>query len=145
MTAQEVFSAAVRQGVAPELRKQGFVGSGQVFELPDPNVWLLLGIQKSSGASVDRLKFTVNLAAVPKGKWQEILDSGAKYPSRPSPNKVYGKWAWWARIGELMPGGQDLWWVVTGDAGKGDLVRKVVSACVEYGIPALREQGNLYG
>ncbi|MFG3095699.1 DUF4304 domain-containing protein [Streptomyces sp. NPDC048202] len=134
---------AIRKGVAPELRKLGFVGSGQVFELPDPHVWLLLGIQKSSGSSATRLKFTVNLAAVPKGTWQELLESGANYPSRPSPNKVYGTWAWWSRIGELMPGGQDFWWTVTGDVGHSELAHKVVSACVGYGIPALREQGNL--
>ena len=139
-TAQEVLSTAVRTGIAPELRKLGFVGSGQVFELPDSEMWLLLGIQKSSGATATQLRFTVNAAAISKEKWQEALDSGAKYPAKPSPNKVYGKWAWWARIGKLMPGGQDFWWTVTGDTAPDELARKVVSACVDYALPALQEQ-----
>jgi len=139
-TAQEVLSGAIRTGVSPELRKLGFTGSGQVFELVNPDVWLLLGIQKATGGSASQLRFTLNVAAVPKGKWQEMIDAGAKYPARPSPNKVYGKWAWWARIGELMPGGQDFWWTVTDETVPDELARKVVSACANYALPALQEQ-----
>ncbi|MDF3301634.1 DUF4304 domain-containing protein [Streptomyces tropicalis] len=142
-TAHEVLTAAIRTGLSPELRKLGFTGSGQVFELPDSRVWLLLGIQKSSGATAARLRFTINVAAVSKEKWQEVLDAGAKFPGRPSPNKVYGKWAWWKRVGELMPGGQDFWWTVTNDTESDDLARRVLSACVDYAVPALQEQRRL--
>ncbi|MDV9171629.1 DUF4304 domain-containing protein [Streptomyces sp. W16] len=139
-TAQKVLSEAVRTGISPELRKLGFAGSGQVFELANPGVWLLLGVQKATGGSASQLCFTVNVAAVPKGKWQEMIDAGAKYPARPSPNKVYGKWARWARIGQLMPGGQEFWWTVTDEAVPDELARKVVSACANYALPALKEQ-----
>nr|WP_237331615.1 DUF4304 domain-containing protein [Streptomyces mexicanus] len=122
------------------MRKLGFTGSGQVFELPDPGMWLLLGIQKSSGVTATRLRFTINLAAVPKEKWQEVLDEGAKFPARPVPNKVYGKWAWWSRIGDLMPGAQDFWWTVTPDTEPGELAGKVLAACLDYAVPALQAQ-----
>lgn len=92
-----------------------------------------------------QLRFTINVAAVPKGKWQEMLDAGAKYPARPSPNKVYGKWAWWSRIGALMPGGQDFWWNVTHETSPDDLAGKVVSACTDYALPALSERRRLKG
>ncbi|MFI0967277.1 DUF4304 domain-containing protein [Streptomyces sp. NPDC021080] len=134
---------AIRTGVAPGLRKLGFVGSGQVFELSDPDTWLLLGIQKSRWSSAAQLRFTVNIAAVSKEKWQDILSSGAKYPSRPSPNMVYGKGAWWGRIGQLMPGGQDFWWTVTSDSDPDEIGREVLSACEEYAVPALLERRRL--
>lgn len=139
-TAQEVLAIAVRSGVAPELKKLGFIGSGQAFTLPDSRTWLLLGIQKASGSTASRLEFTINIAAVSKDTWKEKLREGAKYPAQPSPNQSYGKWAWRERIGRLMPGGQDHWWVVTPETEPPELASKIQSAIVDYALPALVQQ-----
>ncbi|MFC1438206.1 DUF4304 domain-containing protein [Streptacidiphilus sp. N1-10] len=145
VTAQEVFSLAMRTS-RPELRKLGLVGSGQILEFPHERVWLLLGIQKSASGAPGRIRFTINLAAVRKEKWAAMLENGAKYPARPNPNTIYGKSVWSARVGSLMPGGQDYWWTVTSESDPARLAQVIVSTVAEYCLPAmLAERDELAG
>ncbi|RPE41173.1 uncharacterized protein DUF4304 [Streptomyces sp. Ag109_O5-1] len=49
----------MRTQIAPALRALGFKGSGQIFELPHPASWALLGFQKSAYNTARHVEFTV--------------------------------------------------------------------------------------
>ncbi|MYQ44826.1 DUF4304 domain-containing protein [Streptomyces sp. SID4985] len=137
-TTSEVFAGAVRAGIEPGLRRLGFVGSRGCFELRDPEVWRLLGIQKAGGSSSSRVRFTVNVMIMDKSVWEEARTGFSKAPARPNPNNVYGQWGRPRRIGALLPGGVDHWWEVTARTSPERLAAGVLSAVEDYALPFLR-------
>ncbi|MEU9402255.1 DUF4304 domain-containing protein [Streptomyces sp. NPDC048242] len=137
-TASDVFAAALRADIEPGLRRLGFVGSRGCFELRDPEVWRLLGIQKSGGSSSSRVRFTVNVMIMDKAVWQEARAEYMKAPARPNPNSVYGQWGRPRRIGALLPGGQDHWWEVSDRTSPERLASGILSAVEGYALPFLR-------
>ena len=60
-TAQEAFVKMMKEEIAPALRRLGFKGSGQRYELPSPTHWALLGFQKSAYSDSPEVRFTVNV------------------------------------------------------------------------------------
>ncbi|MFF0382298.1 DUF4304 domain-containing protein [Streptomyces sp. NPDC004286] len=142
-SAAGLYADALRQDIEPSLRKLGLVGSRGCFELRDPQVWRLIGIQKSAGNSADRIRFTVNLLVVSKAVWQQVRGRVPSAPVRPSPNTACGKDIRPQRIGELMPGGQDHWWEVTERTRPERLARSVLSAVESYALPYLASTEDL--
>lgn len=93
----------------------GIRGSSGMFELPDDEVWRLLGFQKSAFGDRAHVKFTVNLSTIDREVWQLRRTATPGTPARPSANTYYGYWARQQRIGQVVPGGNDLWWDVYPD------------------------------
>ncbi|MEU9140423.1 DUF4304 domain-containing protein [Streptomyces sp. NPDC048404] len=138
-TAFDVLSTALRTGVAPGLRGMGFVGSGQSFELRDPEVWRLLGIQKSSFNSASQVEFTLNLLSGRKIDWEQAREAHAYLPVRPNASTVYAPATGvrTVRIGRLMPERRDHWWEVGASTSPAKLAADVLSAVKEFALPAL--------
>ncbi|MFG3044959.1 DUF4304 domain-containing protein [Streptomyces sp. NPDC048241] len=140
-TASEVLAVALREGIEPGLRRLGFKGSRGLFELPDAEVWRLLGIQKSSGSSSSRIRFTINVMIMDKSVWQEARIGFLKAPVRPNPNHAYGPWGRPQRIGKLLPGGLDHWWEVNDRTSPQRLAAGVLASAESYAVPFLRGGG----
>lgn len=139
-TAQEVFAAMMRTRIAPALRVLGLKGSGQIFELPDPASWALLGFQKSAHNTAGRVEFTVNVTAVGKTSWAQARERLPHLPARPNPNIGYGTAAWHSRIGNLLPSAQDTWWTISPTTDPSRTARSVMATIIDYALPAIREQ-----
>lgn len=137
-TALDVLAKALRTGVAPGLRDLGFVGSGQSFELRDPEIWRLLGIQKSSANSASRVKFTINLLSGRKSDWQAACEAHTYLPAQPKPNMFYAPVtrSRTVRIGQLMPDGRDHWWEANPSTPPAQLAADVLSVVENLALPA---------
>ncbi len=113
-TAQERFTAMLRDEVAPRLRAMGFKGSGQNFALPSESHWSLLGFQRSAFSDKDKVAFTINLTVVGRRNWEEgsrrawptqpPRTPGANWGLPPMLEQMFGGAYWHSRIGLLMPG-----------------------------------------
>jgi uncharacterized protein DUF4304 len=140
VTAQDVFKVMIQWIVAPALRELGFKGSGHVFELPDERFWVLLGFQRSRASDRFRVKFTINLYVVGKGKYAEARNEASYLPRRPTPSISNGP-GWWRRIGQLVPGARgDLWWTISERDRPRHVAEQVLQTVTEYGLPAMRAQ-----
>ncbi|MEV7387824.1 MULTISPECIES: DUF4304 domain-containing protein [unclassified Streptomyces] len=139
-TAQEVFVSMMRARIAPALRALGFKGSGQVFELPHPASWALLGFQRSAYNTAGHVEFTVDVTATGKSSWTQARERLPHLPARPNPNVVYGPAAWHSRIGSLLPAAQDTWWTISPKSHPSRTAGSVMAAITGYALPAIREQ-----
>lgn len=139
-TALDIFRLVMREGIAPELRRMGFKGSGQSFTLPSETHWVLLGFQKSTTSSAKAVRFTVNVTAVSKRAWIEARSEHSYLGERPSANISYGDFAWQRRIGQLIPDGRDTWWTITTRASTESVKVEVLDAIRIYAWPAIEQQ-----
>lgn len=140
MTAQDAFDALLRDHIAPRLRELGFKGSGQRYELRDPQIHAMLGFQKAQISNADAVKFTVNVGSVARQAWKQFREERPHLPEHPSPNIFYGGPVWQQRIGPLTPEGDDLWWWLEADSRPQDAAAAVLDAIERYAIPALHER-----
>ena len=119
--AQAVLKVWTTNALAPALRAMGFRGSGQVFTLPDEDCWALLGVQKSTSSSSDRLKFTINLSVANRHLWNELREWQHYWLGvRPSAN-VGSPGQTMQRIGAVLPEPEDKWWPVPANASPAEL------------------------
>ena len=138
----------LRDRVAPELRKLGFVGSGQNFALPSESHWALLGFQRSAWSSAESVDFTINLTVVSRDAWEKGREQWPTLPERPGANwglspmmePAFGGAYWHSRIGDVMPGRRDRWWKIASDADAADVTYAVVAEIREFAVPAMRER-----
>lgn len=148
-TAQETYQAMVRDDIAPRLRELGFRGSRSVYSLPDDHYWRLLGFQRSVSSNRERVSFTLNLTLADKAAWQAALQTHAWIGSRPSGNVgAYGlppEIVEVARIGELIPGKDDVWWELPAGGAAEPLASEVLDAIETYGLPWLRRKSPSTG
>lgn len=139
--AQAVFRVWTRDALAPALRGMGFRGSGQVFALPDEECWALLGVQKSTSSSSERVTFTINFSVANRHLWDELREWQHYWlGARPSAN-VLSPGQMMRRIGALLPEPEDKWWPVAATASPAELaalLEEVESVVRDYGLPALR-------
>lgn len=131
----------LREHVAPALRRAGFKGSGQRFELPSESVWRILGFQKSTASDASRVKFTVNVTVVDRAAWAQARLARTFLPERPSANVRQGV-GWMSRIGKLMPRRDDHWWEIRADEPVEPRAAEVVSAITGYAVPAMEEHSG---
>ncbi|MBD0696113.1 hypothetical protein [Streptomyces sp. CBMA123] len=101
-TAHELHAKGLREHLAPALRGLGLTGRHPAFLLPDEDHWMLLGLVERPAA--DRVAFTFGLSLVRRADWAA--------PAPPDPHTRYGFEVWRARIGEVLPVGEDVWWEV---------------------------------
>jgi Domain of unknown function (DUF4304) len=136
--AQARFATWLKVRVAPALRERGFTGSGQSYQLPDADRYLLVGFQKSVHNSADEVSFTINLQAVARATWEQARAERPWLPKRPAPNTRYGTFAWQRRAGLVMPEQRDTWWALRGDTDLEPLTDEILHAFDTWLIPALR-------
>ena len=139
-TAQETYRDFVKAHLAPGLRALGFKGSGRNYELPCRDHWAMLGLQASQWSDSNEVRFTVNLLVVSKDVWERERAERPSLGRKPGANAHPGRFAWWERIGLLMPDGTDKWWAVEAGMRPEGLAQEVLQAVEAYGLPALRAQ-----
>jgi hypothetical protein len=139
-TAQGTFSDLIKTLVAPGLRALGFNGSGQNYQLPSDDHWAMLGFQKSTSSSANRVRFTVNVLVVSRRTWEAARAETSYLPERPTANTFWGTFVWQHRIGELLPGIGDVWWDVEADVDAAELADAVLWAVRDYVVPAMHQQ-----
>ncbi|MFG3054261.1 hypothetical protein ACGFZP_25350 [Kitasatospora sp. NPDC048239] len=129
--AHRLYAQGLREHLAPALRALGFTGWRRTFSLPDETHWALLGVVERPAS--DRMRYTFDLGLVRKPDW-----AAAAFPGlRPDPRAVYGLEAWRARIGEVLPVGEDVWWEVLPGPRWQVAVDDSVAAVRHYGLPEL--------
>lgn len=98
----------------------------------------MLGFQKSQFSDASAVKFTINLKVVPKTVWATMRVERPHFPAKPSPSTGYGTFEWHRRIGNLLPGGEDRWWVLRLGEGHSSTDAEVVSILTDVAVPAMR-------
>ena len=137
-TAQELFADVLKSSFAPALRAAGLRGSGQSFTLPSDSHFAILGFQKSQFGDASAVKFTINVKVVPKAVWANVRAERPHFPAKPSPNTGYGTFEWHQRIGKLLPGGEDRWWLLRLGEDHSGMDAEVVSVLTDVAVPAMR-------
>lgn len=127
----------MRDHVAPGLRSLGFKGSGQAYQLPSESHWALLGFQKGPASDARAIVFTANLQVVLRSRWEAERHGRSWMPERPTATTGW-PFAWWVRLGELIPGGDEIWWEVSAGKDTTQLADAILWAVEDYGLPAMR-------
>lgn len=130
----------IKTQLGPGLRALGFKGSGRNYELPCPDHWAMLGLQGWKWSDSSEARFTINLLVVPRSVWEEERAQLPYLGAKPKPNQMPGTFAWWERIGIVMPEREDKWWRVMAGMDTEGLSREVLLAVESYGLPAMRAQ-----
>jgi hypothetical protein len=138
MTAQEAFTKMLKQEVAPALRRLGFKGSGQRYELASDTHWAIVGFQKFSWSNQERIEFTLNITVAGKDEWGRAREERPYLPAKPSANTGGGV-GWRERIGNLMPENEERRWAVTTDHPTEPVAGDVVGAIRDFALPAMRK------
>ncbi|MEV7597988.1 hypothetical protein AB0O91_11475 [Kitasatospora sp. NPDC089797] len=135
-TAHELHARGLREHLAPALRTLGLSGRLHTFDLPDATHWMLLGLVERPTA--DRIAFTFGLSLVRHSDWART----AAPEDRPDPRVRYGFEVWRARIGEVLPVGEDVWWEVLPGPRWQLPLDDAVAAVRDYGLPELRRRAG---
>jgi Domain of unknown function (DUF4304) len=138
-TAQETFKAMMKQTVGPGLRALGFQGSGQNYLLPSLEYWAMLGFQKAKWSDARQVGFTGNILVVSRATWADARREQSYFPERPTANTYWSTDCWQKRIGEVLPGGGDLWWELPADQDWADLASAVLWAVRDYVLPTMQK------
>ena len=137
VSAQDEFRWFLRDLVSPALRSAGLKGSGGRYQMPSQSCFALVGFQESHWSTGSAVQFTVNLMVVSREVWKLARAGMAWLPETPAPNTRYPVAQWSARIGSLMPGGQDHWWWLRPAQPLEPLAAEVIGTLTGYGLPAL--------
>ncbi len=121
----------IRLGLAPLLKQQGFSKSGRTFHRLTGVVWQVVNVQASQGNSDASGKFTINVGVyVPE---VAVLAGQAPIAGKPKEYECTVR----ERIGTLMPGGADHWWVLLPSTDLAVVATSVTQAVTAYGLPWL--------
>ncbi|MGV9268430.1 hypothetical protein ACWDRR_27620 [Kitasatospora sp. NPDC003701] len=156
-TAHELYAKGLRDHLAPALRALGLRGWRRTFSLPDETHWALLGLVEQGGPSGPAVqggqagqagqgvqggqaapadgpvRYTFDLSVVRRSDWAVAAFPGP----RPDPRAVYGIETWRARIGEVLPVGEDVWWEVLPGPRWRVALDDSIAAVRHYGLPEL--------
>jgi hypothetical protein len=138
--AQETYGEVLKTLIAPGLRALGFKGSGQNYRLPSDDHWAMLGFQKSTSSDATRVRFTANVLVVSRSAWDAARAEQSYLPEHPTATTYWGTHVWQKRIGELLPGGEDMWWDLKAGADVAGLADAIVWVVRDYVLPAMRRQ-----
>ena len=139
-TAQETFASMMKEQIGPGLRTLGFKGSGHAFALPDDAHFAQVGFQKSTCSDSTAVRFTINVSVIALNAWAEAHLRKPYLPARPSPSVLYGSPFWQKRVGQLLPSGEDTWWLVHAGRDSTGVGDEVLTAVRTYVLPEMREQ-----
>ncbi|GAB7182287.1 hypothetical protein ATKI12_2118 [Kitasatospora sp. Ki12] len=135
-TAHELHARGLREHLAPALRALGLTGWRRTFSLPDDTHWVLVGLVERPAA--DRVPFTFGLSLVRRTDWAVAGLPG----HRPDPRVRHDVEIWRARIGEVLPVGEDVWWEVLPGRRWQLPLDDAVAAVRHYGLPELRRRAE---
>jgi Domain of unknown function (DUF4304) len=122
MRAQDLFRTMLRDQLAPELRRIGFKGSGQRYDLRATSGDVgVLGFQKDTGSTGAHVRFTANLMVV----------------------RASGAIGWRVRIGALLDDPHDHWWTIRIGDDVSAVTDHVLWLVRERGLPELRHRLGL--
>ncbi|MER5862158.1 hypothetical protein [Kitasatospora sp. NPDC002040] len=130
--AQDLFAEGMRDHFAPALRALGLTDRRGAFDLPSPGHWALLGV-RVLGRDEHAVRYTVTLSLTAKADWPGPGE-------HPDPNRPTGTERWRARIGELMPVDDEIWWEVSPGPRWLVAVEDSVAAVRHYALPELRRR-----
>ena len=131
---KETIDSIVKASVAPTLRAAGFKGSGRNFHAKgDGGLYRIVNVQASQSNIGDTGKFTINLGIF-YPEFARLVGKriGGEIPAEPECTIR-------RRIGEIMPGGQDLWWNIGPEISVEATQRDVRLALTDFGIPWLSQ------
>lgn len=134
---QKVYQDLMKTVFAPALRRAGLKGSAGRFELPSAICWAQLGFQKSAHSDSQSVRFTVNLSVIDRAQWDAAILERPYYGKRPTPTVLYGQIQESVRLGQLVTGGDDLWWHIHRGLDAASVGQVVRGALVDLGIPWL--------
>ncbi|MFB7907385.1 hypothetical protein ACFC1T_13210 [Kitasatospora sp. NPDC056076] len=142
-TAHELHTTGLREHLAPALRALGLTGRQRAFVLPDDTHRLLVELVERPAA--DRVAFTFGLRVVRRagGGGSGGADGAGTDGTdgeRPGPDAGGGVEVWRARIGEVLPVGEDVWWEVLPGPRWRLPLDDAVAAVRDYGLPELRRR-----
>jgi hypothetical protein len=140
LPAQNLYDTLVKTKLSPALREMGFIGSGGRYSLRAEACWSLLGLQKSAYSDREEVRFTVNLLVVNKGVWASMRSDKDYLPEKPAPGALYGQHVAQARLGTLLPHGEDTWWRVYTGVNLEAVAEDLLTGIELYGLPWLRAQ-----
>jgi hypothetical protein len=138
--AQETYNELLKTLIAPGLRAIGFKGSVRTTGCLSDDHWAMLGFQKSTSSDATHVRFTANLLVVSRSAWDAARAESPHLPERPTATTYWGTYVWQKRIGELQPGGEDMWWDVEAGDDAAELADAIVWAVRDYVVPAMRRQ-----
>lgn len=134
-SAQDAFTRMVKESLWPRLREVGFTGSGLTFKWPEPDAYMMIGLQKSTSSMKDSVKFTANVSVTTKARWAEMRSESSYLSEKPSPNTL--PWGWGTRIGHLLPAGTDKWWELRSGESWKPIADEVLEAIEHYALPRM--------
>jgi hypothetical protein len=140
VTAQVMYQRLVRERLSPGFRGLGFIGSSGRYALRCDGCWVLLALQKSAYSDAAEVQFTANLLVANKVQWASAREERAHLPERPSAGIGYGVPVAQARIGQLLPGGDDKWWRVYAGVDLAAVAADVLNDTEQYALPWLAAQ-----
>jgi hypothetical protein len=142
-TPQDQYAALMKSVFAPALREAGLKGSNGRFELPSTEYWAQLGFQKSTYSDRQEVRFTVNLSVIERERWEQEVAARTHLGRRPTPSLTYGSFQAAARLGQLVTGGEDLWWHLVRGEDSSEVARSVRDALVNLAVPWLRNRTSI--
>jgi hypothetical protein len=77
---------------------------------------------------------------VSRSAWDAARAERPHLPERPTATTYWGTYVWQKRIGELLPGSEDMWWDVEAGADAAGLADAIVWAVRDCVLPAMRRQ-----
>jgi len=135
-TAQDNYTSLVKNRITPLLRSEGFKGSSNNYMFTSTNCWGLVGVQRYRWSNQEIVRFTINIAVVPRSDWEAARRGKGLPPREPRANAHSWPGQWW-RIGSLLPEPKDTWWSVSGDEDWESVAHEVLSALTSWGLPAM--------
>jgi hypothetical protein len=128
MDGQDKFKELLK-ALAPFLKGHGYTRRGQTFRTRRDGNWGVINFQRGRYAE---LKFTVNLAVFSQTIDKFYQEWGKEVP----PEWGYDHWR--KRIGSLLPGGLDKWWVINDRTELPELIEEL-NAALPLGVAEIEK------
>lgn len=132
MRSSELYKDLIKE-ISSLLKEKGFSRKGNCFYLRQGNNWGLLDFQKSRKSTADETIFTVNLG-ICSGRLLEFF-SPDFLEQKPSIEACH----WRERVGFLLPGRRDKWWVIRVAEPVHSLVHELKGCLDQVAIPAIEQ------
>jgi hypothetical protein len=134
---QDITDAAMKLGLAPELRKSGYKKSGRTFHFVSDACTRVLNIQSDRWNTRTEGSFTINLGIYFPALHQ--LAERVPFPGLPKEYDCDVR----ERIGDLMPSQKDHWWNVNMNTNIEELADELRHVWQEYARPWLEHNSSL--
>ena len=131
MNAQDKFKELLK-ALLPFLKGYGYSRRRQIFRTRLGNNWGMISFQKSRYNTNSQVEFTINLEVC----LQALSDIYPGWKKDTPPEHGYGHWR--RRIGFLLPGRLDKWWVIDASTELPDLVEEL-EAVLALGVAEIKK------